>query len=94
MHDDRIKCLDHLMVYHVGEKALVEMHVVLDEHLPLKVTHDLTEDLQRKIQALDFVDRVKLPSMQQPYMPSLQRIFRCSSTLTTDATATLTGNDE
>ncbi|KAI1731043.1 cation efflux family domain-containing protein [Ditylenchus destructor] len=57
-HDDRIKFLDHLMIYHIGEKALVELHIVLDEHLSLKVTHDLTEALEQKIKALDFVERV------------------------------------
>lgn len=57
-HDDRIKHIDHMMVYHLGERALVELHVVLDEHLPLKLTHDLTEALERKIRSLEFVERV------------------------------------
>lgn len=57
-HDARIRFLDHVMVYHLGEKALVELHVVLDEDLPLKVTHDITEALERKIRSLDFVERV------------------------------------
>jgi len=59
-HDARIRCLDHIMVYHHGEKALVELHIVLDEGLPLRVTHDITEDLQRKIGELDFVERAFL----------------------------------
>lgn len=45
------------MVYHIGEKAFVELHVVLDEELSLKVAHDICEDLQNKINGLDFVDR-------------------------------------
>uniref|UniRef100_A0A915LV56 Cation efflux protein cytoplasmic domain-containing protein n=1 Tax=Meloidogyne javanica TaxID=6303 RepID=A0A915LV56_MELJA len=57
-HDDKIKHIDHMMVYHLGERALVELHVVLDEHLPLKLTHDLTEALERKIRSLEFVERV------------------------------------
>ncbi|KAF7633322.1 ZT_dimer domain-containing protein [Meloidogyne graminicola] len=57
-HDERIKCIEHMMVYHLGERALVELHVVLDEHLPLKLTHDLTEALERKIKSLEFVERV------------------------------------
>ncbi|KAI6171094.1 Cation diffusion facilitator family transporter [Aphelenchoides bicaudatus] len=56
-HDDRIKYLDHVMVYHVGELALVELHIVLDEYLPLKVTHDICEQLQDKINSLEFVER-------------------------------------
>lgn len=56
-HDDRIKYFDHIMVYHIGEKALVELHIVLDENLPLKITHDIAESLENKIKALDFVER-------------------------------------
>lgn len=72
-HDPRIRALDHVMVYHLGERALVELHVVLDENLPLKICHDLTEALDRKvrifckcsifmqffqIRSLEFVERV------------------------------------
>ncbi|CAD5221581.1 unnamed protein product [Bursaphelenchus okinawaensis] len=56
-HDPRIKCLDHIMCYHIGEKALVELHVVLDENLPLKETHDICEGLQDKLNGLEFVER-------------------------------------
>jgi divalent metal cation (Fe/Co/Zn/Cd) transporter len=55
--DQRIKCFDHILVYKVGERALVELHIVLDEHLPLKITHDICEKLQDKINSLDFVER-------------------------------------
>ncbi|KAK0400374.1 hypothetical protein QR680_003467 [Steinernema hermaphroditum] len=57
-HDDQIKCLDHIMVYHTGAQAIVELHIVLDEHLPLRVTHDITEALEEKIRALEFVERI------------------------------------
>lgn len=56
-HDKRIKYLDHSMVYHVGEKELVELHIVLDEELPLRITHDIAEGLEQKLKALDFVER-------------------------------------
>lgn len=56
-HDERIKCLDHISVYHIGEKAFVELHVVLDEEMPLKETHDICESLQNKINSLEFVER-------------------------------------
>lgn len=56
-HDARIKYLDHIAVYHIGEKAFVELHVVLDEELSLRVAHDICEDLQNKINSLDFVER-------------------------------------
>lgn len=54
---ERIKCIDHAMVYKIGERALVELHIVLDEHLPLKITHDICEQLQDKINSLEFVER-------------------------------------
>ncbi|KAI6214142.1 Metal tolerance protein 4 [Aphelenchoides besseyi] len=56
-HDDRIKSLDHAIVYHSGERALVELHIVLDEHLSLKICHDICESLQDKINSLEFVER-------------------------------------
>ncbi|KAJ1370762.1 hypothetical protein KIN20_032567 [Parelaphostrongylus tenuis] len=56
-HDPRIRCLDHLMVYHMGAKAFVELHIVMDERLPLKVTHDVSHSLEKKLQRLEFVER-------------------------------------
>ncbi|VDM61897.1 unnamed protein product [Angiostrongylus costaricensis] len=56
-HDPRIRCLDHVMVYHIGAKALVELHIVMDERLPLKVTHDISHPLEKKLQRLEFVER-------------------------------------
>ncbi|KAK6018416.1 hypothetical protein OSTOST_16001 [Ostertagia ostertagi] len=55
-HDERIRCLDHLMVYHTGAKAFVELHIVMDERLPLK---DYTRPLSswKKLQRLEFVER-------------------------------------
>lgn len=29
--------IDHIMIYHIGAKAIVEMHIVMSENLPLKV---------------------------------------------------------
>ncbi|VDK62363.1 unnamed protein product [Onchocerca ochengi] len=56
-HDDHIKCLDHVMVYHTGSLATVEVHIVLDDDLPLKITHDIIESLTKKISILPFVER-------------------------------------
>uniref|UniRef100_A0A0N4U3P4 ZT_dimer domain-containing protein n=1 Tax=Dracunculus medinensis TaxID=318479 RepID=A0A0N4U3P4_DRAME len=56
-HDSHIKCLDHVMVYHTGEQAIVEVHIVLDENLPLKTTHDIIECLSKKLSLLPFVER-------------------------------------
>uniref|UniRef100_A0A0N4WBW2 ZT_dimer domain-containing protein n=1 Tax=Haemonchus placei TaxID=6290 RepID=A0A0N4WBW2_HAEPC len=42
-HDPRISHLDTVYVYHFGTKFLVEVHIVLDESMPLKVAHDISE---------------------------------------------------
>ncbi|PIO66837.1 cation efflux family protein [Teladorsagia circumcincta] len=52
-----LSCLDHLMVYHTGTKAFVELHIVMDERLPLKITHDVCHPLEKKLQRLEFVER-------------------------------------
>ncbi|VDL71595.1 unnamed protein product [Nippostrongylus brasiliensis] len=46
-----------IMVYHTGIQATVEIHIVMDEHLPLKVTHDICHPLERKLQKLDFIEK-------------------------------------
>ncbi|VDN05327.1 unnamed protein product [Thelazia callipaeda] len=56
-HDEHIKCLDHVMVYHTGLLATVEVHIVLADDLPLKTTHDIIESLTKKILRLPFVER-------------------------------------
>ncbi|WKY07972.1 hypothetical protein Q1695_007456 [Nippostrongylus brasiliensis] len=56
-HDDRIRYVDQIMVYHTGIQATVEIHIVMDEHLPLKVTHDICHPLERKLQKLDFIEK-------------------------------------
>lgn len=56
-HDPRIRYLETVLVYHYGNKFLVEVHIVLDADLPLKDAHDILEPLQRKLEGLDFVER-------------------------------------
>nr|CDJ89849.1 Cation efflux protein domain containing protein [Haemonchus contortus] len=56
-HDERIRAIDHLMVYHTGLQATVELHIVMDENLPLKITHDICQPLEKKLLKLDFVER-------------------------------------
>ncbi|EGT50208.1 hypothetical protein CAEBREN_14642 [Caenorhabditis brenneri] len=56
-HDKRIRYIDHSMIYYTGLNAQVELHIVLDEKLPLKITHDISHDLEKNIQKLDFVER-------------------------------------
>jgi hypothetical protein len=43
--------------YHAGQNYYVEVDVVMDEELPLKVTHDVGQSLQRKLEGLADVER-------------------------------------
>ncbi|VDM60495.1 unnamed protein product [Angiostrongylus costaricensis] len=56
-HDNRIRSIHHAMVYHTGVQATVELHIVMDESLSLKITHDISHSLQEKLLKLDFVER-------------------------------------
>uniref|UniRef100_A0A0N5B0Y3 ZT_dimer domain-containing protein n=1 Tax=Syphacia muris TaxID=451379 RepID=A0A0N5B0Y3_9BILA len=56
-HSTRIKNLDTIIVYHVGETFIVELHVVMDKELKLEETHDISESLQTKLERLPFVER-------------------------------------
>lgn len=56
-HDERIKQLETLYVYHYGTKFLTEVHIVLDEHTQLKVAHDISEELQKKLEHLPYIER-------------------------------------
>ncbi|CAJ0592443.1 unnamed protein product [Cylicocyclus nassatus] len=56
-HDDRIKYLDTVYVYHFGANFLVELHVVMDRQISLCDAHDVSETLQNKLEQLSFVER-------------------------------------
>ena len=56
-HDDRIRSIDTCRAYHAGEKYFVELDIVMDEDAPLKVTHDVSQTLQRKVEGLEDVER-------------------------------------
>jgi divalent metal cation (Fe/Co/Zn/Cd) transporter len=43
--------------YHAGQNYYVEVDIVMDEDLPLKVTHDVSQTLQRKLEGLADVER-------------------------------------
>lgn len=43
--------------YHAGQNYYVEVDIVMDEDLPLKVTHDVSQTLQRKLEGMYFVLR-------------------------------------
>ncbi|CAB3402242.1 unnamed protein product [Caenorhabditis bovis] len=56
-HDERITHIDTVYVYHYGTKFLVEVHIVLDEKMPLKQSHDIAESLQTNIESFPEVER-------------------------------------
>ncbi|TKR82066.1 hypothetical protein L596_015842 [Steinernema carpocapsae] len=56
-HDPRIKALDTCYVYHMGSNYLVELHVLMDEDLSLRESHDVSEALQVKIERMPYVER-------------------------------------
>lgn len=66
------------MVYHLGERALVELHVVLDENLPLKVTHDVCEALERKVTKILFNRVWKSKKKRKHLLGDLESIFEAN----------------
>ena len=56
-HDDRIEALETVYMYHYGAKFLVELHLVLDGEMPLKLAHDIGETLQGKLEHLPYIER-------------------------------------
>ncbi|KAL5383473.1 hypothetical protein DPSP01_005872 [Paraphaeosphaeria sporulosa] len=56
-HDTRIQKVDTCRAYHAGQNYYVEVDIVMDEELPLKVTHDVSQTLQRKLEGLANVER-------------------------------------
>lgn len=36
--------------FHAGQKFFVEVDIVMDEEAPLKITHDVSQTLQRKLE--------------------------------------------
>ncbi|KAH7411664.1 cation efflux family-domain-containing protein [Phaeosphaeria sp. MPI-PUGE-AT-0046c] len=56
-HDTRITKVDTCRAYHAGQNYYVEVDIVMDEDLPLKVTHDVSQALQRKLEGLADVER-------------------------------------
>jgi divalent metal cation (Fe/Co/Zn/Cd) transporter len=49
-HDTRVLKIDTARAYHAGDKYYVEVDIVMAEEQPLKVTHDVAQGLQRKLE--------------------------------------------
>ncbi|KAK1759725.1 cation efflux family-domain-containing protein [Echria macrotheca] len=56
-HDERILKVDTARAYHAGQNYYVELDIVMDEELPLRITHDVAQELQRKLEGLSDVER-------------------------------------
>ncbi|KAF6813848.1 cation efflux family protein [Colletotrichum sojae] len=56
-HDTRILKVDTCRAYHAGQRYYVEVDIVMDESTPLKISHDVAQELQRKIEGLSDVER-------------------------------------
>jgi len=52
--------IDTAVAYHFGTKFLVEVHVVMDDDISLRESHDVVESLQSKIEHLPYVERAFL----------------------------------
>ncbi|KAI5792427.1 cation efflux family-domain-containing protein [Peziza echinospora] len=56
-HDSRIIKIDTVRAYRSGPKYYVEVDIIMAEDSPLRVTHDVAETLQRKVEGLADVER-------------------------------------
>lgn len=56
-HDQQINKVETCRAYHAGQKYYVEVDVVMDQDTPLKISHDVGQSLQRKMEGLADVER-------------------------------------
>jgi cation diffusion facilitator family transporter len=57
MHSPAVEAVDTVLAYQLGNKLQVECDIVMPRDTPLVESHDIAEALQRKIEALDCVER-------------------------------------
>ncbi|KAJ6447297.1 Flavin-containing monooxygenase YUCCA6 [Purpureocillium lavendulum] len=56
-HSPQILKVDTCRAYHVGQRYFVEIDIVMDAETPLKMSHDVSQSLQRKLEGLADVER-------------------------------------
>ncbi|KAI3321367.1 cation efflux family-domain-containing protein [Xylariaceae sp. AK1471] len=56
-HDSRILKVDTCRAYHAGQRYYVEVDVIMDTDTPLKISHDVSQSLQKKFEGLNDVER-------------------------------------
>ncbi|OTB03677.1 hypothetical protein M426DRAFT_60118, partial [Hypoxylon sp. CI-4A] len=57
IHDPMVLKVDTCRAYHAGQKYYVEVDIVMDQDVPLKISHDVSQSLQRKLEGLADVER-------------------------------------
>ncbi|TGJ83536.1 hypothetical protein E0Z10_g5241 [Xylaria hypoxylon] len=56
-HDSRILKVDTCRAYHAGQRCYVEVDIIMDTDTPLKISHDVSQSLQKKFEGLSDVER-------------------------------------
>mmetsp|Transcript_11953 Transcript_11953/g.22380 ORF Transcript_11953/g.22380 Transcript_11953/m.22380 type:complete len:426 (+) Transcript_11953:86-1363(+) len=56
-HDKQIKFVDTVRAFHFGPSYLVEVDIVLPEDMPLRISHDIAESLQHRLEELEDIER-------------------------------------
>ena len=56
-HDERIENINTVRAYSFGSNYFVEVDIVLPEHTPLPLAHDIGESLQLKLEKLPEIER-------------------------------------
>ncbi|KAK4537186.1 hypothetical protein CDCA_CDCA11G3211 [Cyanidium caldarium] len=56
-HDERIRAIDRVCLYHVGPACFAEVDLLLDRNMPLADSHDVGESLQVRIERIPGIER-------------------------------------
>ncbi|KAI0509662.1 cation efflux family-domain-containing protein [Xylaria bambusicola] len=56
-HDSRILKVDTCRAYHAGQRYYVEVDIIMHTDTPLRISHDVSQSLQRKFEGLSDVER-------------------------------------
>jgi len=57
-HDERIQAIESIRAYHVSNRVIVEIDIILPGHMALREAHDIGESLQHKLEQLPDIERV------------------------------------
>jgi len=56
-HDERIQAIESVRAYHVSNRLIVEVDIILPGHMALREAHDIGESLQHKLEQLPDIER-------------------------------------